>query len=690
MQTPPTAKRIDSTREHHGDTVNDPYAWLKDPQDPETVAYLEAENAYTQERTEHLAGLRERLFTEIKDRTKETDLSVPTRKDGWWYYSRTEEGKQYRIHCRVAANGDTPPELPQDSSALPGEQVLLDGNALAEGHDFFSIGVFDISCDGNLLAYATDYAGNERFTLRFKDLTTGEDLSDVVEGVFYGGAWAASGDYFFYTTVDDAWRPHKVWRHQLGSGEDGVLVYEETDERFGTGIELSRSQEYLFCESHSKVTSEIRFLRADDPTGEFQVMGPGRRQGVEVSADHQGDRFVVLHNHGAENFTLGWTPVADTSQFNVLLEHRADTRLESVSAFADHLVVGLRRDGLSGLRILPTDGEARDVAFDEPIYSVHPDSNPEYDTSMLRLSYQSMVTPESVYDYDTATGELHLRKRKDVLGDYSPDDYVQHRDWATAADGTRVPISIVHRKGVERDGNAPCLLYGYGSYEHSIDPYFSIARLSLVDRGVVFALAHVRGGGEMGRAWYDNGKMLSKKNSFTDFVDCAEHLVEAKWSAPDRLVARGGSAGGLLMGAMLNLAPHRFAGVCAEVPFVDALNTILDPTMPLTVIEWDEWGDPLHNADVYEYMKSYSPYENIANTEYPPILAVTSLNDTRVGFHEPAKWIARLRHEAKGGPFLLKTEMEAGHGGRSGRYDAWKEEAFSLAWMLDQMGLAKA
>ncbi|MGH8876773.1 MAG: S9 family peptidase, partial [Stackebrandtia sp.] len=563
MQTPPVAKRVDTKRVHHSDTVNDPYAWLKDAENPDTIAYLEAENAYTRERTAGLEGLRERLFTEIKDRTQETDLSVPTRKDGWWYYSRTEEGKQYPIHCRVAAESDTPPTLPEDSSALPGERVLLDGNLLAEGHDFFALGVFDLSCDGNLLAYGVDFAGNERFTLRFKDLRSGEDLSDVVEGVFYGGAWSANGDYFFYTTVDDAWRPHKVWRHQLGSDEDGVLIYEETDERFGTGVELSRSQEYLFCESHSKITSEIRYLRSGDPTGEFQTLGPGRRTGVELSADHQGDRFVILHNHNAENFTLGWTPVDDTQQFNVLLEHRADTRLESVSAFADHLVVGLRRDGLTGLRILPTGGGARDVAFDEPIYSVHADSNPKYSSAMLRLSYQSLITPASVYDYDIATGALHLRKRKAVLGDYSPEDYEQHRDWATAADGTRVPISIVHRKGVDRDGTAPCLLYGYGSYEHSIDPYFSIARLSLIDRGAVFAIAHIRGGGEMGRAWYDNGKMLSKKNTFTDFVDCAEHLVAAGWSAPDRLVARGGSAGGLLMGAMLNLAPSRFAGVCA-------------------------------------------------------------------------------------------------------------------------------
>ena len=685
MQTPPVAKRIDSKRTHHGDTVNDPYAWLRDPENPDTIAYLKGENEYTEKLNEHLGGLRETIFTEIKDRTKETDLTVPSRHGDWWYYSRTEEGKQYPIHCRVKAEGDTPPELSEDGGALPGENILLDQNELAEGHDFFSLGVFDVSCDQNLLAYGTDYSGNERFTLRFKDLRTGEDLADTVEGVFYGGAWSKHGDYFFYTTVDDAWRPDKIWRHRLGDSGEDTLVYTETDQRFGTGIELSRSQEYLFCESHSKVTSEIRYLRADDPTGEFTVFGGGRRQNVEMSVDHQGDRFLVLHNDGAENFTLGWTPVADTTQFHTLIEHRRDTRLEGVSAFADHIVVHLRHDGLSGIRILPNDGEPRDIRFDEPIYTVYPTANPDYRTSNLRLSYQSLVTPESVYDYDIATSQLKLRKQKTVLGGYDSSDYRQQRDWATAADGTKIPISIVYRADTELDGNAPCLLYGYGSYEISIDPSFSISRLSLLDRGVVYAIAHVRGGGEMGRHWYENGKTLSKRNTFTDFVACAEHMVSAGWSAPDRLVAHGGSAGGLLMGAITNLAPTRFAGVCAAVPFVDALNTILDPSLPLTVIEWDEWGDPLHNEEVYHYMKSYSPYENIAATEYPPILAITSLNDTRVGFHEPAKWIAELRHTATGGPFLLKTEMEAGHGGRSGRYNAWHEEAFKLAWMLDRM-----
>ena len=688
MQTPPIAKRVDVKREHHGDTVVDPYAWLRDAEDPDTIAHLTAENAYAQENTAHLADLRTAIFGEIKKRTKETDLSVPSRKGDWWYYYRTEEGKQYGIHCRVPADDDTPPELSADGAALPGEQVLLDENELAAGHDFFSLGVSELTCDGTLLAYGVDYAGNERFTLRFKDLRTGQDLPDVVEGVFYGGAWSRDGDHFFYTTVDDAWRPDKVWRHRLGDTGDDVLVHHETDDRFWTGIELSRSEEYLLCESGSKITSEIRFLRADDPTGAFTVLGAGRRHGVEMSVDHQGDRFLVLHNDNAPNFALGWVPVDDTTQYHPLLEHRDDTRLESVSAFADHLVIGLRTNGLTGVRVLTDDGRSRDLSFDEPVYSVHIAGNPDYRTSMVRLSYQSMVTPGSVYDYDIAADELRLRKRTPVLGGYRPEDYEQHREWAVAADGTRVPISIMHRKGVAADGTAPCLLYGYGSYESSIDPYFSIARLSLVDRGAVFAIAHIRGGGEMGRHWYDNGKMQHKKNTFTDYVDCANHLVDAGWSAPDRLVARGGSAGGLLMGAVTNLAPDRFAGVLAEVPFVDALNTILDPSLPLTVIEWDEWGDPLHDPEVYRYMKSYSPYENIAPTTYPAILAVTSLNDTRVGFHEPAKWIARLRHDATGGPFLLKTEMEAGHGGRSGRYDAWEEEAFNLAWMLDRMGLA--
>lgn len=684
----PAAPRRDHPRTHHGDTVNDPYAWLKDPEDPATVDYLKAENAFAESRTAHLAALRKSIFGEIKSRTQETDLSVPVRKRGWWYYGRTEEGKQYGIQCRLKADGDTPPEI-EAGTAVEGEEILVDGNELAEGHDFFSLGTCDVSPDGNLLAYAVNYSGDERFTLRFKDLRTGEDFPDDIPNVFYGGSWSLDGSVFFYTKVDDAWRPYQVWRHVLGEHEDkDVLVHQEDDERFWTGIDLTRSERYLFIVSGSKITTEVRYLDAADPTGEFAVFGNGRVQGVEISVDHQGDRFWVLHNKDAENFTLGWTPVEDTTQFHEVIAHDEAVRLESADAFADHVVVSMRRAGLSQVAILDN-GQLTEIQFDEPIYAVGLGENPDYDSRQIRLGYTSLVTPSSVYDYDIDTAELHLRKRTPVLGDFDPADYVQYREWATAADGTQVPISIVAKKGVTADGTAPCLLYGYGSYEHSIDPYFSIARLSLLDRGVVFAIAHIRGGGEMGRQWYEQGKLLHKRNTFTDFVDCAEHLVDVGWAAPDRIVARGGSAGGLLMGAVANLAPARFAGVLADVPFVDALNTILDPTMPLTVIEWEEWGNPLESAEVYEYMKSYSPYENVTDVRYPSILAVTSLNDTRVGFHEPAKWIAKLRHESPESDVLLKTEMEAGHGGRSGRYDAWEEEAFNLAWVLDKLGAAQ-
>ncbi|MEU0520965.1 S9 family peptidase [Streptosporangium sp. NPDC006007] len=683
-QTPPTAKKVPSERVHHGDTVVDDYAWLTVKDDPETVAYLEAENAYTQQATAHLKTLQETIFQEIKGRTLETDLSVPVRKNGWWYYSRTEEGKQYGIQCRVAADGETPPEL-KAGEPLPGERILLDGNELAGESDFFSIGTSSVSPDGTLLAYSVNFTGDERFTLKVKDLGTGELLGDEIPGIFYGGAWSADGTTFFYTTVDDAWRPNRIHRHTIGTpAENDVLVHEETDERFWIGVGLSRSERYLVLSAGSKITSEVRILEADDPAGEFRVVRP-REAGVEYGIDHAGDHFLILHNRNAENFELATAPLDAPGEWTPLIEHRADTRLLDVDAFQSHTVVHFRRDGLTGIRVLPEGSgdaggaEPYEISFPEPIYDVAPAGNPEFVTERLRLGYTSMVTPPSVYDYDLRTRELILLKRKAVLGGYDPDDYQQFREWATASDGTRVPISIVVRKGTERP--APTLLYGYGSYEISIDPSFSVARLSLLDRGFVFAIAHIRGGGEMGRRWYEDGKFQKKKNTFTDFVAAAEHLRAANWSSS--IIARGGSAGGLLMGAVANLAPETFTGVVAEVPFVDALNTILDPSLPLTVIEWDEWGDPLHNADVYAYMKSYSPYENVDDRTYPPILAITSLNDTRVFYHEPAKWIAKLRDTARGGPFLLKTEMGAGHGGRSGRYDSWREEALVLSWILD-------
>ena len=694
---PPSAKQVPSERTHHGDTVIDPYAWLANPKDPETTAYLEAENAYMSAMTEGLADLRTTIFGEIKARTQETDLSVPARKNGWWRYARTVEGQQYAIHCRRRVlDGETVPPVPQDGKPLEGEEVLLDGNELAAGHEFFSLGAFSVSPDEALLAYSTDFSGDERFTLQVKDLASGRTLPDEIPNTHYGCAWSLDGTALFYVTVDDAWRPYRVWRHRVGTpASDDVVVFEEADERFWLGVRLTRNERYLQIHTASKLTSETWLLDAATPEAEFTVVAP-RRQGVEYDVEVAGDKLLILHNDGgAENFELATAPLpgaGDPAAWTPLIPHRADTRLLSVDAFTDFLVVYSRRDGLTRLSVMPAAGGAeREIDFAEPIYTVGPGSNLEFTQATYRLGYNSMVTPGTVYDCDLATGELTLLKQQPVLP--SPDgrafasaDYEQHREWALAPDGTRVPISLVCRKGTPRDGSAPCLLYGYGSYEISVDPRFAIPQLSLLDRGFVYAIAHVRGGGEMGRPWYEHGKMLEKKNTFTDFVACAEHLAAAGWTSAGRLIARGASAGGLLMGAVVNLAPAAFAGIVAQVPFVDALNSILDPSLPLTVTEWEEWGDPLHDPEVYAYMKSYTPYENVAARQYPAIFALTSLNDTRVLYHEPAKWTARLRAVASGGPFLLKTEMEAGHGGRSGRYDSWREEALVLAWIVTTAG----
>ncbi|MBU9763206.1 S9 family peptidase [Mycobacterium sp. TNTM28] len=687
---PPVAKRGNHRREHHGDVFIDPYEWLRDKDNPEVITHLEAENAYTEHATAHLEPLQQKIFDEIKARTKETDLSVPMRRNGWWYYARSFEGKQYAVHCRCPI-GDpddwTPPAL-DEHTEIPGEQILLDENVEADGHEYFSLGAATVSVDGNVLAFSVDVLGDERYTLKFKDLRTGELYEDTIVGIGPGGTWAADGRTLYYTTVDAAWRPDTVWRHRLGSGLPAEKVYHEPDERFWVAIGRSRSDKYLFIASGSAVTAEVHYVDANDPTAELTTVWE-RRDLVEYSVEHAvvggEDRFLILHNDGAENFMLVDAPVSDPTDFRTLIEHRADVRLDGVDAFDGFLVISYRSDALPKMALwrLTADGYGprEELTFDSELTAAGMGGNPNWSTPKLRIGATSFVTPARIYDLDLATGERTLLREQPVLGGYRPEDYVERRDWATAPDGAKIPISIIHRAGLQFP--APALLYGYGAYESCEDPRFSIARLSLLDRGMVFAIAHVRGGGELGRPWYEHGKLLEKTNTFTDFIAVAGHLVDTGLTRPQNLVALGGSAGGLLMGAVANMAPQLFAGILAQVPFVDALTTILDPSMPLTVTEWDEWGNPLEDPEVYRYMKSYTPYENVAAQAYPPILAMTSLNDTRVYYVEPAKWVAALRHtKTDGHPVLLKTEMVAGHGGLSGRYERWKEAAFQYAWLL--------
>ncbi|MDD7961730.1 S9 family peptidase [Microbacterium sp. NE1TT3] len=689
-------------RRHHGDEVIDRYEWLRAKDDAAVLSHLEAENAYTDARTEHLAALRDRIFDEIKGRTLETDLSVPSRRGPWWYYSRTVEGSQYGIHCRAplaSADDWTPPQL-EPGVDVPGEQLLLDGNVEAEGAEFFSLGSFEVSTDGSLLLYGVDTEGDERYTLRIRDIATGRTLPDELPGTFAGASLSPDGRFVVYSTVDDAWRPDSVWLHEIGTDPaSDQRLFHEPDERYWVGAGFTRSDRYLVIEVGSSITSEEFLVPADDLRAEPRSVWP-RREGVEYELSHAvvdgEDVLYILHNDGALDFELVRVAADDpTGAREVVLPHVPGRRLEGLSTFRDWALLGYRREGLQRLGVFDyASGSVDEITFPEPLYTVGSGGNPEWAPPVVRLGYGSFVTPAAVYDYVVETGELLLRKRQPVLGGYQPEDYEQRRVWAVADDGTRIPVSVVWKRSFGDPAAADAApralhLYGYGSYEHSIDPAMSVARLSLLDRGVVFAVAHVRGGGEMGRQWYEEGKLLHKRNTFTDFVAVARHLVDTGYTAPDRLVAEGGSAGGLLMGAVANLAPELFAGILAAVPFVDALTTILDPSLPLTVIEWDEWGDPLHDAEVYAYMKSYSPYENVREgVTYPRILAVTSLNDTRVLYVEPAKWVARLREV--GADALLKCEMSAGHGGVSGRYNSWRERAFELAWLLDVVGLADA
>ena len=696
MDRPPVARRSSTTREHHSDRFDDPYAWMADRASTEFVEHLALENAWAVQQTRHLKPMADTIYEEFRSRIQETDLSVPVRHGRWWYYTRTIEGQQYSVEGRVLAEHH--PERPHlDGDGAPaGEEVLLDQNAEAVGHAFFGVGASEVSPAGDVLAYAVDLEGDERYDVRVKRIATGELLDDAVKRTGGSLAFSLDGQQLFYTRVDDAWRPHQVWRHEIGtSASDDVLVHDEPDERFFVGVGSSRDDRQIVIAIGSKTTSEYRLVDAADPLATPRVVAV-RRQGVEYDIEPVGDQLFVVHNAGRVNFELAVAPISSTTpdEWMPLPVTSDDEYVTGVDGFDDFIAVTLRRAGGTGIRIVLRDpqaanglGESHDISLGEPIHTVHVASNPETSTASLQIVHESLVTPRMVEDYDVRSRAFTLLKQQHVRGDVDLGQYRQRREWATAADGTRIPISVVHRHDVVADGTAPGLLHGYGAYGIPSDPWFSVLRLSLLDRGWVFAIAHVRGGSEMGRSWYDDGKLDHKTATFDDFVACADHLRDTGIVDANRLAAEGGSAGGLLMGAVATRAADRFRFVHASVPFVDPLTTILDPSMPLTVIEWEEWGNPLDDAAVYALMKSYSPYEN-ASAGHPSLLVTTSLNDTRVFATEPAKWVAALRHEAEGRPdaarVLFRTEMAGGHGGQSGRYDTWRQWAWETAVLIDQ------
>ncbi len=677
--SPPVAQRIPTPKTQFGETRQDDYAWLREREHPLTIPYLKAENAYTDSVMGRLTGLQETLYKEMLSRIQETDLSAPYRKGDWWYYVRTEQGKAYPIYCRK----------PGDLKAR--EEVLLDVNRLAEGKPYMGTGVIDVSPDHSILAYSTDESGAEKYTLRFKNLRTGEHFPEAIEGTYYSSAWASDNRTFFYVTVDQAMRPHRLWRHTLGSEPSkDQMVYEEKDERYFLSVDRSRSERFIFLRLGSMKTDEVRVLEADRPAGEFRLIA-ARREGVEYRVDHRDDSFWIVTNDDAVNFKLVEAPIGSPgpASWKTVIPHREDATIEGVTCFADYLVIEQRERGLPALHVwrMP-ERSGHVIEFPEPTYTTASEINEEYRTGEFRFIYSSMVTPNSVYAYDMASRDRRLLKRRPVPG-YRPEKYATERIWASAPDGKQVPVNVLYRKGYRRDGTAAGLLYGYGSYGANTDPWFDSNVFSLVDRGVLYAEAQVRGGSELGRTWYEDGRLMNKKHTFTDFIAAAEHLQHEGYVANGRLAIYGGSAGGLLMGAVTNMRPDLFRAVVAAVPFVDVINTMLDPSIPLTVTEWEQWGDPNKEPD-YRYMMSYSPYDNVRATAYPEMLVVAGLNDPRVAYWEPAKWVARLRaHKTDQNLLLLRTHMEAGHGGPSGRYARLKESAFIYSFMIDRLDVAR-
>lgn len=669
----PIAPQTAHTWQRPTGAVHDPWAWLRDRDDPRTIPYLEAENAHADAWFAEHRVLTEDIFREIKSRVQETDESAPVRKDDWWYVTRTEEGRSYPIHCRGR------------SAATATEQVLLDENVESEGHDYFAISAFDVNPQHTVLAWGSDTDGSEHYTMRFRDLATGVDLHDTIEDTTWGGtAWSADGSTLFYVTPDEHERPSSVWRHRVGTPQhDDVLVFHEPDERFYVYVELSRSGQWIVIDTASKTSTEVRLVPATSPETEPTVVRT-REPDHEYGLEHWGDRWLVLTNLEAVDFRVMTAPEDQPNDWTELVPHLPGRRIVGIDAFAEHLVLHEWADAQPQLRVLFRDGTERVIEVTDEPHDVELDSNPEWHSATLRYAAQSLTSPATVWDEDVRTGERSVVKQVPVPNaDLSL--YTSRRLWAVAYDGTRVPVDIVHHRDTAADGTAPLAVYGYGSYESSVPPWFSVARLSLLDRGAVWALVHPRGGGELGRQWYLQGRLEHKRNTFTDTIACVEHVLAEGWGHPERVALRGASAGGLLVGACVTMRPDLFRAAVAEVPFVDAVTTMSDPSIPLTVTEWEEWGDP-RSEPMASYMLSYSPYDNTTARAYPALLVTAGLNDPRVSYHEPAKWVAKLRAtRTNDETLLLRTEMGAGHGGPTGRYETWRDEARVLAFTLVEL-----
>ena len=675
---PPMAERKPKTTNIHGETMVDDYFWLREKTNPSVTAHLQAENAYAELLMKPTAALQEKLYNEMLSHIKQTDVNVPYRWGGYFYYTRTEEGKQYPIYCRKRGNLEAK------------EEIVIDQNELAKGQKFMSIGAFAPSDDGNLLAYSTDNTGYRQYTLHVKDLRTGELLPESIERVD-NVVWATDNKTIFYVTEDAVTkRNDKFFRHVLGTDKTD-LVYEEKDELFDIGVGRSRDKAVIFLEAASKTSSESLYIPATSPTADLKVILP-RQADHEYDVDHRGNLFYIRTNRGAKNFRIVTAPVSDPSEKNwkEFVTHRPAVKLDGISLFADHAVLSEWENGLQQLEVIDFKSNNRKrIEFPEPVYSAGLGANREFNTTVVRYNYNSLVTPNSVFDYDMNTGKDTLMKQTEVPGGFDRANYKSERVFATASDGTKVPMSMVYRKGVQLDGSAPLLLYAYGSYGISIPPSFSSSRLSLLDRGVIYVIAHIRGGGEMGEEWRQAGRMMNKMNTFTDFIACADTLVKSKYTSSDRLVIQGGSAGGLLMGAVSNMRPDLFKAVVSQVPFVDVLNTMLDASLPLTTSEYIEWGNP-NEKPAFEYMKQYSPYDNVGKKNYPAMLVKVSVNDSQVPYWEGTKLVAKLRAmKTDSNPLLLKVNFGAGHGGSSGRYDALRETAFDYSFMLWQMGITE-